>query len=479
MLSLLVPGTMKESEIAAEALTVAVNLFSMYNESILSNSSTPSASSPPKTVASKGAHNIFFGLPCPDLKSNGSATNGHTNTMNGHSPSPFDQKSHSVQVVIDKGLASDKGQSEDPHALRTPILPHTNGTTNSPSRQSRPWHLQSPLHTSIAIVQHVELLIEMIAERWQSNSPTGKWPVLLAVEALKAVLRLALLAKNQGVVQVITPAILKRVPGPSTSSRSEPPSPSPSPFYISRGPASHALGDRLNSQPPSDYSRNGVDRSVDPPHTSVWQGKRSGKMMRSLGQIAQRKGSSCLETSSEGAIPRKCIGRINGQNGPLAQCLRRTNSPRSSAHGPVLGVELGRELDFMCDDSPPSTPTMRISVGEVLFILRPVLYLASICRYGVGSWKAWIVSLAVDLSSRALTGSLDALNPSERDEIRRRQLLYLYYIARAPFFDSVIRPPIAKIGEIVEPIPLVGSLVARALDIVFALQSFYTYTSAS
>lgn len=63
--------------------------------------------------------------------------------------------------------------------------------------------------------------------------------------------------------------------------------------------------------------------------------------------------------------------------------------------------------------------------AEALFILRPLVYTLLIRRYGLKSWKPWLVSLGVDLTGMTILsyvttqrkkGSLQ-LSSSEEDEV--------------------------------------------------------------
>lgn len=84
------------------------------------------------------------------------------------------------------------------------------------------------------------------------------------------------------------------------------------------------------------------------------------------------------------------------------------------------------------------------SVGEYLFILRPLIYVLAMRKYGQKSWYPWFLSLAIELSSRScLTTALAARGggrsgsgtPLEKDEMKRRLWLLLYYVLRSPFYD--------------------------------------------
>lgn len=116
-------------------------------------------------------------------------------------------------------------------------------------------------------------------------------------------------------------------------------------------------------------------------------------------------------------------------------------------------------------------------VGEILSILRPLIYVMFIRKYGIRSWKPWLVSLAVDLSSMSILLHAASrphrvgvkfyqLSTSEKDEasalkflkmdsfffascvkcwlwvlygmsqLKRRKLIWALYIMRDPFFTK-------------------------------------------
>jgi len=75
--------------------------------------------------------------------------------------------------------------------------------------------------------------------------------------------------------------------------------------------------------------------------------------------------------------------------------------------------------------------------SELTFIFRPVVYVCLLWRYGTDKWLPFLISLFMDLSSRFAIGQ-PQLTPREQTEINRRMLLWLYYIARSPFFDTLL-----------------------------------------
>jgi len=71
------------------------------------------------------------------------------------------------------------------------------------------------------------------------------------------------------------------------------------------------------------------------------------------------------------------------------------------------------------------------------------------------------------------------LNAEEKEEINRRNVLWLLYLIRSPFYEKYTRPPILKLCKVFESVPLLGGLFMNLTDLLAAFQSHYFYTSGS
>ncbi|OMO78693.1 Peroxisome membrane protein, Pex16 [Corchorus capsularis] len=129
-------------------------------------------------------------------------------------------------------------------------------------------------------------------------------------------------------------------------------------------------------------------------------------------------------------------------------------------------------------------------LGEVLFITRPLIYVLFIRRYGLRSWKPWFISLAVDFigvgfishvmqSGKGGREQRFNLSASEKDEVKRRKLLWALYLMREPFFEKYTRRKLESTEKILEPVPLIGTLAGKIVELVVGAQSRYTYMSGS
>ncbi|XP_057998353.1 peroxisome biogenesis protein 16 isoform X3 [Hevea brasiliensis] len=144
-------------------------------------------------------------------------------------------------------------------------------------------------------------------------------------------------------------------------------------------------------------------------------------------------------------------------------------------------------------------------IGEVLCITRPLIYVMFIRKYGIRSWTPWFLSLAVDLIGigflTQVTKSMHGgkrqqfrLTVSEKDEVRilrdfilqfsnaslkRRKLQWALYVMRDPFFSKNTRQRLECSEKLLEPIPIIGVLTAKIVELVIGAQTRYTYMSGS
>lgn len=129
-------------------------------------------------------------------------------------------------------------------------------------------------------------------------------------------------------------------------------------------------------------------------------------------------------------------------------------------------------------------------IGEVMFITRPLLYVLLVRKYGLKSWLPWCISLAVDLSgfgilSRVLmdrNGSNSQpfhISDLEKNEMRRRKMLWALYLMRDPFFSKYTRQRFQSTGKVMETVPILGFLAEKAIELIVGAQTRYTYMSGS
>ena len=72
--------------------------------------------------------------------------------------------------------------------------------------------------------------------------------------------------------------------------------------------------------------------------------------------------------------------------------------------------------------------------AEVMWILRPVVYVVMRMMYGSRSWKPWVLSLLLQLLSMRLS---KGKTEEEKDELSSRKGELGFYLMRKPFSDMI------------------------------------------
>jgi hypothetical protein len=124
-----------------------------------------------------------------------------------------------------------------------------------------------------------------------------------------------------------------------------------------------------------------------------------------------------------------------------------------------IEIKRSKELKRIQDETPTKS-TSSMVLGEILWILRPVVYCKSfnvfdntyirhtndiynmvvvaLVLFGRHSWKPWWISLLIDIYSRRKSRSGKTLNDPESIELSRRTFNWLYYLLRSPFFEKFL-----------------------------------------
>ncbi|KAI9094401.1 peroxisome membrane protein [Phlyctochytrium arcticum] len=139
-------------------------------------------------------------------------------------------------------------------------------------------------------------------------------------------------------------------------------------------------------------------------------------------------------------------------------------------------------------------------VSEWMFILRPLIYVLALRRYGRRSYKPYTISLAMELISLLLamsssshstinsllgrgnnasaesTGS-QGLTQLERDEYKRRHWLLLYYLLRDPFYSLWTKAKMDSTIESASKKPLISLFSGILRDYQPLWEKWHFYTS--
>ncbi|ESQ39202.1 hypothetical protein EUTSA_v10001499mg [Eutrema salsugineum] len=306
--------------------------------------------------------------------------------------------------------------------------PTTPGHVGSPGTDSS---LSYPL--LIAILKDFETVVEVAAEHFYGDK---KWNYIIGTEAMKALIRLALF-RNSGYKMLLqggeTPNDGK------DSNQSE-------------------LQNRAGNSDRNPHSFGNQN------HHNPWN--LEGRAMSALSSFGQNARTRTTTHYNSG-----WSRRIQHQQAVIEPAMikeRRTTLSELLSEKGVKGA--------------------LFVIGEVLFITRPLIYVLFIRRYGVRSWIPWAISLSVDtlgmgiLSNLKLCGEKSKqihFSQPERDELRRRKLLWALYLMRDPFFTKYTRQKLESSQKTVEPVPLIGFLTEKIVELLVGAQSRYTYISGS
>ncbi|CAN4098977.1 unnamed protein product [Withania somnifera] len=126
--------------------------------------------------------------------------------------------------------------------------------------------------------------------------------------------------------------------------------------------------------------------------------------------------------------------------------------------------------------------------GEILFIIRPLVYVLLMRKYGTRSWFPWCVSLAVDLirnsilsvtlmSQHSRKNQQLHFSDSEKAELKRRRMLWALYLVLDPPFTKYTRLRLESTQRLVQPVPVLGFVAEKLIEILIGVQTRYTYTS--
>ncbi|GFP98512.1 peroxisome biogenesis protein 16 [Phtheirospermum japonicum] len=109
-------------------------------------------------------------------------------------------------------------------------------------------------------------------------------------------------------------------------------------------------------------------------------------------------------------------------------------------------------------------------------------------KFGTRSWFPWLTSLVVDLIGHGIVSSLTIwrrnskdfhLSNLEKNELKRRKLLWALYLMRDPFFSKYTRQRLDSAEKLLQPIPIIGLLAEKLVELLEGAQTRYTYMSGS
>nr|XP_015808659.2 peroxisomal biogenesis factor 16 isoform X4 [Nothobranchius furzeri] len=130
----------------------------------------------------------------------------------------------------------------------------------------------------------------------------------------------------------------------------------------------------------------------------------------------------------------------------------------------------------LAENSTPTELGLQETVAESVYISRPLVHLLCLGLCGKQSWKPWIVSGFLELSSFAVLSDARFQTRWEQAEMRRRGFLLLYYLLRSPFYDKYSEEKILFLLKLLaDHIPGIGLVARPLMDYLPTWQKIYFY----
>lgn len=122
-----------------------------------------------------------------------------------------------------------------------------------------------------------------------------------------------------------------------------------------------------------------------------------------------------------------------------------------------------------------------IRAAELMYILKPMVHLACVRRYGLKSWKSYLVPMAIDVASlRIYYKNREDLSKEQKQELARRCIAMLLYLLRSPFYDKYSKDKIAGLlTRIGNNVPLTGTITGLLQSYIPHWQETYFYMWSS
>ncbi|KAG0748275.1 hypothetical protein G6F57_003731 [Rhizopus arrhizus] len=165
----------------------------------------------------------------------------------------------------------------------------------------------------------------------------------------------------------------------------------------------------------------------------------------------------------------------------MADCVQFTGEPKR--HADVTDFLLSRRLTAEMLRKPDQMVVIQKNIsklGELLYILRPFLYVLALLKYGRRSWKPWLVSLMIELlSNAALKKGYMKMMPLEKQEYERRLKLLFFNLMRGVFYLRITRPRLERFCNKTEDKPILSMVSTIIREYLPLWEDIYFYTSAS
>ncbi|XP_065361470.1 peroxisomal membrane protein PEX16 [Calliphora vicina] len=135
--------------------------------------------------------------------------------------------------------------------------------------------------------------------------------------------------------------------------------------------------------------------------------------------------------------------------------------------------KLNEELETMQKSQVPKI----LLQAEYLYIAKPLIHLASMGMFGEKSWKQFVVSLAVDISSiNMYRRNRHLMSKQQQLILSHRCINLLLYLMRTPFYEKFTQSRLERIlGFIANHVPIAKMVAGPLREYIPHWQSTYFY----
>ncbi|GAA5828143.1 hypothetical protein JCM5353_007802 [Sporobolomyces roseus] len=359
-----------------------------------------------------------------------------------------------------------KAVSSLPAPLRPPSSSHT--------RYTRHWTTVSPPYRRMAqllsVIQSVELLLEMAVRKKKGREGAEK--LAIGLEAIKAALKLGLMGATKGRSSVqppvaereMDPALLEkerdrmirmRKAAAYNSSKSLPQS------------AADVMLQRMDGEK-SDAELGMVDAEIE--EKEFWTGAKTGYVRPTLASLRPEDDALVGDSTS------------NFNSGGQIKDLSKEYLSRK-----VLTIEDVKRPEDLVEKAKGVK-----KLAEIIWILRPLIYVISMKRYGRRHTLPYLLSLALEYLAYTLrqssnnrvyatkaSGPMLPYAPSEleKQETSKRGQAFWWYLLRGPVWESWTKPRLEGISDRFADKPLIGFVSTLIKDYTPLIEDYYYYSA--
>ncbi|GAA5895438.1 peroxisomal membrane protein PEX16 [Sporobolomyces salmoneus] len=363
-----------------------------------------------------------------------------------------------------------KAVSSLPAPLRPPSSSHT--------RYTRHWTTVSPPYRRMAqllsVIQSVELFLEMAVRKKKGREGAEK--LAIGLEAIKAALRLGLMGATKGRPNVqppvaereMDPTLLEKERDRMIRMRKAANSNPSSPGHQSPQSAADVLLRRIDGKE-TDAELGLLDAEVE--EKEFWTGAKSGFVRPTLASLRQE------------------------QDAPPPGDPSSTFNPTGTTKD-LSREYLSRKVLTIEDVKRPEDLVERAKgvkqLAEIIWILRPLIYVIAMKRYGRRHTLPYLLSLALEYLAYTLrqsstsrmyaskaSGPMLPYAPSEleKQETGKRGQAFWWYLLRGPVWEMWTKPRLEGISDRFADKPLIGFVSTMIKDYTPLIDEYYYYSA--